>query len=55
MSLRETITAKVAEAGGRLTVKSALNPILWLCFIISLPILVAGLEPKFGPRHADRS
>ena len=40
MSLREIITTKVMEAGGRLTVKSALNPILWLCLIITIPTLV---------------
>jgi hypothetical protein len=27
------------ESGGRLTVKSALNPILWLCLIITIPSL----------------
>ena len=47
MSLREIITTKVAEAGGRLTVRSALNPILWLCFIVTLPALVA--IPFAGP------
>ena len=28
------------EAGGRLTVRSALNPILWLCGIITIPSLI---------------
>src|SRR5437870_11765410 len=28
------------EAGGKLTVRSALNPILWLCGIITIPSLV---------------
>ena len=37
MTLRETITQKVVEAGGRLRVRSALNPILWLCAIVTLP------------------
>ncbi len=37
MALREAIIAKVMEAGGRLTVRSALNPILWLCAIVSIP------------------
>lgn len=27
------------ESGGRLSVKSALNPILWLCLIITIPSL----------------
>lgn len=35
------IAAKIVEAGGRLTVKSALNPILWLCGIITVPSIVA--------------
>ena len=29
------------EAGGRLKVRSALNPILWLCGIITVPALIA--------------
>ena len=40
MSIRDVITSKVIEAGGRLTVRSALNPILWLCAIITVPALV---------------
>src|SRR5688572_15256210 len=47
VSLREIVTTKVAEAGGRLTVRSALNPILWLCFIVTFPALVA--IPFGGP------
>lgn len=35
--------SKAVEAGGRLTVKSALNPILWLCGIITIPTLIAGV------------
>lgn len=41
-SLKEQLFSKVVEAGGRLTVKSALNPILWLCGIITIPTLAAG-------------
>ena len=37
---KEGFAAKAIEAGGRLTVRSALNPILWLCAIISIPGLV---------------
>jgi hypothetical protein len=40
--VKEQLFSKVVEAGGRLTVKSALNPILWLCGIITIPTLVAG-------------
>lgn len=36
----ENIAAKVIESGGKLSVKSALNPILWLCAIITIPALV---------------
>ncbi len=41
MDERETIITKVMEAGGRLRVKSALNPILWLCGIVSVPTIVS--------------
>ena len=40
MSLREAIITRVMEAGGRLKVRSGLNPMLWLCAIISTPCLV---------------
>ena len=40
MAIRDTFITKAIEAGGRLRVRSALNPILWLCAIISLPILL---------------
>lgn len=36
---RESLAAKVIETGGKLTVRSALNPILWLCAIITIPSL----------------
>ena len=50
MSLRESVTSKVIEAGGRLTVRSALNPILWLCAIVTAPALLFAifLEPIRG-------
>ena len=38
---KETLAAKVIESGGKLSVKSALNPILWLCAIITIPSLFA--------------
>lgn len=38
---KENIAAKVVETGGKLSVKSALNPILWLCAIITVPSLIA--------------
>jgi hypothetical protein len=39
MSVRDQIITRVMEAGGRLTVRSALNPILWLCAIVCVPAL----------------
>ena len=41
MSLEDKISQKAMEAGGRLRVKSALNPILWLCAIITIPCIGA--------------
>lgn len=40
MSLRNTFVSRVIEAGGRLKVRSALNPVLWLCAIVSIPSLL---------------
>lgn len=40
--MKYQILSKAVEAGGRLTVKSALNPILWLSGIITIPTLIAG-------------
>lgn len=40
MSVQEAIITRIMEAGGKLTVKSALNPILWLSGIITVPSLV---------------
>lgn len=37
MSIREAISQKILDTGGRLRVRSALNPILWLCAIIIAP------------------
>ena len=41
MSFDEKISQKAIDAGGRLRVKSALNPILWLCAIITIPCVSA--------------
>jgi hypothetical protein len=40
MDLKQAAVARMAEAGGRLKVRSALNPILWLCGIITVPTLL---------------
>ncbi|QPK62709.1 hypothetical protein IVG45_17985 [Methylomonas sp. LL1] len=37
MDIRESIAHTAIEAGGRLRVKSALNPMLWLCAIVTIP------------------
>jgi len=47
--MKDQILSKAVEAGGRLTVKSALNPILWLCGIITIPTLIAGsINPELS-------
>ncbi len=47
MSIREAIITRVMDAGGRLKVRSALNPMLWLCAIITAPSLVVyGLKAE---------
>lgn len=38
---KEWFPAKAIEAGARLYVRSALNPVLWLCAIITCPGLLA--------------
>lgn len=47
----DNILGRVIEAGGRIRVKSALNPILWICAIIGAPcflvILVKDEPPLF--------
>lgn len=48
--MKDLLFSKVVEAGGRLTVRSALNPILWLCGIITIPTLIAG---TFYPELAN--
>lgn len=35
----ENLLTKAVECGGKLTVKSALNPILWLCGVVDIPVL----------------
>ena len=38
--IKALFAQRATEAGGRLTVKSALNPVLWLCAIVSVPAVV---------------
>jgi len=37
MNVQEVLGKRVTDAGGRLTVRSALNPALWMCAIVSGP------------------
>ena len=41
MALTEQGIQRIAAAGRRLRVRSALNPILWLCSTVSVPMLLA--------------
>ena len=51
--LRAQITRRMADVGGRLRVKSALNPVLWLCAVVTVP--VTGFATfATGPHLADR-
>lgn len=36
---REQITRRLGDVGGRLRVKSALNPVLWLCAVVTVPAI----------------
>lgn len=39
--VRTDVFMEAVKAGGKLTVKSALNPALWICGIVSIPSLIA--------------
>lgn len=49
MSLKEKITHKFFETGGKLRVKSALNPVLWLCVFVTIPCLLIGSQLTIIP------
>lgn len=38
---REKLVATLTEVGGRLRVRGALNPILWLCGVVAIPCIFA--------------
>ena len=50
MSIREAISQKILETGGRLRVRSALNPVLWLCAIIIAPGLYFAVQMDEPPK-----
>jgi hypothetical protein len=46
LTLSEAIVTRMMEIGERLKVRSAVNPMLWLCAIITLPcLLVFAIRP----------
>ena len=49
MSVRDHVTRRLVEAGGRLRVRSALNPVLWLCAVVSGPVLISAPFYKSEP------
>jgi predicted signal transduction protein with EAL and GGDEF domain len=49
MSVKDEIAHRLTEAGGRLTVKSALNPMLWMCGLVSGPALIAATRMDVVP------
>ena len=45
----QQIAAKAIETGGKLRVRSALNPVLWLSGIVSVPALFAASQAASAP------
>jgi len=39
MNTINNFMSRTIEAGGKLTVKSALNPLLWFCAVVDIPIM----------------
>ena len=53
IDLRQDIISRFTEAGGLLRVKSALNPALWLCAIVSVPSLMISAFMINPPQWID--
>jgi hypothetical protein len=49
MRVADKILARTSDAIGKVTVRSALNPALWLCGVVTIPCLVATLFMKAIP------
>ncbi|MDX7854330.1 MULTISPECIES: hypothetical protein [Aeromonas] len=48
--IKDLMASRAIEAGGRLKVQSALNPVLWMCAIISVPALfISGFSDNPPP------
>ena len=48
---REALITRLTESGGRLRVRNALNPILWLCALITMPcfaVLIWNPDPPLA-------
>lgn len=45
----KSVTSRASEAAERLNVRSALNPALWLCGIVTIPALVAASVMQKAP------
>jgi hypothetical protein len=43
MSLKEIITQRAVQSGGKIHIRNALHPILWLCGIITIPVFAMAL------------
>ena len=47
MTLRDAIVSRAMDSASALTVRSALNPALWLCGIVTIPsIIIASILPN---------
>ena len=46
---RERLFSSLTEAGGRIRIRNALNPILWLCGVIAVPCIIALTWSKEPP------
>lgn len=40
MTFPDNLIHRIGEVGGRLRVRSALNPVLWLCAIVTIPLVI---------------
>ena len=49
VALNDQNIQRIAAAGRRLRIRSALNPILWLCSTVSAPLLLAAIFADTAP------
>lgn len=48
-SLKDRFAGRFAEAGGRLRVRSAVNPALWPCAIVTMPCVLLAVRMEKPP------